>query len=73
VREDVPARGEDGEVAVVGGHAQSRRHLGGEAGAGFLVADVARPLRARRAALAEVVHQRRKADARLGGQRGRRL
>ena len=46
-----------GQLAAVVGHAQALRHLPRQGDAAGLVGEVARPLRARRRALAQVVHQ----------------
>ena len=61
----VPARGEHGQLAVIRRDAQPRAQPLDQPRARFLVADVPRPLASAACALAEIVHQRREADARL--------
>ena len=73
VHHAVVTRGEYRELAVIAGHAQACGKLADHRHAGVFVATVRRPLRARRAALAEIVHQCGKSDGRIGRQVGRHL
>src|SRR5258708_11974754 len=64
----VVARDDEGEVAIFARQAQAIRQRLDERNAAFLVPPMARPLLARRGALAEIVHQGGEPDLGLGTQ-----
>ena len=71
VHDTVVARDDRAEVAVISRQAQAPGHRLDESDAAFLVSRVARPLLARRRALAEIMHQRGESNLRFRGQQSR--
>jgi hypothetical protein len=66
VHDTVVAGDNDGEITIITRQAQALRHRLDERYAAFLVSTVARPFRARRRALAEIMHQRGEPHLRFG-------